>query len=553
MLIIVAVIAVAAVAIAGVQAVTSGWLGSTVGSLFSLCPERTALTVVADPTISPVVESVAAAFDKESGNCTVTEIRAQDSADTAALLASGAGGDVDAWIPDSTVWIERMQGTAVSLGRSAPDFVEGDSVATTPLVLAAPASRAADFAEEPPGWANLLGGTVGGLLPDPESFAASLAGLAQVQSISSAEDPREFAAAMIELGKTIPASSEEAFDSASTATRPTVVVTTEHEVASFNATEPVEPLIAIYPSDGTVALTYPFVTLTGAPSTQPTSETDSASGSSSTATAALLDELAEVVRAASEELSVEGFRNSDGDGTLSITGVVAEATATDAAVEGAAQLEILRSWSVINLRSRLLVVIDVSGSMLDPASNGLRRIDVFQLAAGEAVTKFPGEAELGVWVFSQNRVGTQDWEDLSPIAPLSDPAHAKEINDIIVSLPSRVYGDTGLYDTVLAAVTTARESYDPSKVNSVILITDGKNDDDNGIDLSTLLASLEEQNDPDKPVGVIMIGFGPDTDVDAMTKIAQATGGGAYVATVPEDLGTVLVDALSQRGCRPDC
>ncbi|MEY2847376.1 MAG: hypothetical protein RI885_41, partial [Actinomycetota bacterium] len=39
----------------------------------------------------------------------------------------------------------------------------------------------------------------------------------------------------------------------------------------------------------------------------------------------------------------------------------------------------------------------------------------------------------------------------------------------------------------------------------------------------------------------------------SMTQIAKATGGAAYSATKPEDLGLVLVDALSQRACRPNC
>ena len=98
-----------------------------------------------------------------------------------------------------------------------------------------------------------------------------------------------------------------------------------------------------------------------------------------------------------------------------------------------------------------------------------------------------------------------------------------------------------------------QETYDPSKVNSVLLITDGKNEDDNGISLDDLLAKLQATEDPKKPVPVIFIGFGPDTDLDAMTRIAKVTGGAAYSASKPEDLGNVLVDALSQRTCRPNC
>ena len=38
-----------------------------------------------------------------------------------------------------------------------------------------------------------------------------------------------------------------------------------------------------------------------------------------------------------------------------------------------------------------------------------------------------------------------------------------------------------------------------------------------------------------------------------LQRIARATNGGAYSASRPEDLGNVLVDALSQRTCRPNC
>ena len=201
----------------------------------------------------------------------------------------------------------------------------------------------------------------------------------------------------------------------------------------------------------------------------------------------------------------------------------------------------------------MLAVIDVSGSMEEPAENGLRRIDVFQQAAIAAMEKFSGEVEMGVWLFSTARNGDLDYEDVSPIAPLADLAHKQQIAGIIQSLPARLGGATGLYDTALAAVQRVRESYDPEKVNSVLLITDGRNEDENGIDLDTLLAELAKIDDPAKPVPIIMIGFGPDTDLGAMQRIAQATKGAAYSASKPEDLGTVLVDALSQRTCRPNC
>lgn len=555
----IALVAITAVAVAGVQFGAVSWVANVVAPLAGGCSEVRTVVVAADPSIAPALTSIAADFDEADGNCTATEIRPMVSADAAALFASGVGGDLDAWVPDSSAWLERVASTATSLGRTAPEFEISDYIASTPVVLATTASQVAGLSDTPISWAGLLSGTVGTLLPDPESSAASLAGLAQLKSVSSATDPRQFAGAMIAMGKTIPASAEAAFELVAEATLPTVVVTTEREIVAHNASSSGSPMIALYPSDGVVELDYPFVELLGDTQQSPTAGSGTNASAASTepssagAPREVLASLATAARSDASVLAQEGFRDADGGGTLRVAGVPETAAQAEPTVDAVVQIEILRAWSVLTLRSRLLVVIDVSGSMLDPANNGLRRIDVFQLAAGEALSKFSGEAELGVWVFSQNRVGTQDWEDLSPIAPLSDPAHVKQINGVVASLPERVYGYTGLYDTILAAVKRVKEDYDPSKINSVLLITDGYNEDDNGIDLKTLLKNLKAIEDPTQPVPVILIGFGPDTDLKSMTEIAQSTGGAAYSAAVPEDLGKVLVDALTQRSCRPNC
>lgn len=560
----VALVAVAALSLAGIQLGAIGWVSNAIAPLAGGCTETRPVVIAADPSIAPALTIVAAEFDEADGNCTETEVRSLVSADTAALFASGAAGDLDAWVPDSAAWLDRVASMADSLGRTAPELQITDYVASTPVVLATSASQVADLGDTPLSWESLLSGTVVTLLPDPEANTASLAGLAQLQSVSSAEDPRQFAGAMIAMGKTIPQTSEEAFGLATDATLPTVVVTTEREVATYNSASESSPMIALYPTDGTVELTYPFVEVISGDEEADTSTSATSTSTGASAAAAseivaadapqrLLTALAAATRSSAEVLAKEGFRDADGGGDLRVTGVPETATEAKPTADAAVQIAILRSWSVLTLRSRLLVVIDTSGSMLDPANNGLRRIDVFQLAASEALSKFSGEAELGVWAFSQNRIGTQDWEPLSPIAPLSDPAHVAQINGVVASLPDRIYGYTGLYDTILAAVKEVKEDYDPSKINSVLLITDGYNEDDNGISLSALLKNLKAIDDPNEPVPVILIGFGPDTDLKSMTEIAQSTGGAAYSAAVPEDLGKVLVDALSQRSCRPNC
>jgi len=548
---------VAAVAVVGV--VASGvflWVGGYLNPLFAAadagCADSERIVIVADTTIAPALTDIAEDFDAASETCVQTKITSQDSADTSAVLASG-GLDADAWIPESVVWVDRMSATAASLGQTPPEVEVGEAVAATPVVFAAPATKAAQIASEPVTWSRVLGGGMPTILPDPEASSTSLAGLLALRGHSSPDDPRQFAGAMIELGKSIPASTGAAFAALAAVQQPSVVITSEAQVAAYNLEDPSETLVAAYPADGTVLVDYPFVRLPARADAGKASTADGAASATQTR-AELLTAFAAAARDATDRLAADGFRAPDGAGTIDVAGLAAEGPVGAATeLDAAAQLEILRAWAVLTLRSRMLAVIDVSGSMEEPAESGLRRIDIFQQAAIGAMEKFSGEVEMGVWVFSTARNGDLDWEDLSPIAPLADQAHKAEIAGIIQSLPARLGGATGLYDTTLAAVQRVRESYDPEKVNSVLLITDGRNEDENGIDLDTLLAELAKIDDPTKPVPVIMIGFGPDTDLAAMQQIAQATKGAAYSASRPEDLGTVLVDALSQRTCRPNC
>ena len=548
---------VAAVAVVGV--IASGvflWVGGYLNPLFAAadagCADSERIVIVADTTIAPALTDIAEDFDAASETCVQTKITSQDSADTSAVLASG-GLDADAWIPESDVWVDRMAATAASLGQTPPEVEVGEAVATTPVVFAAPATKAAEIASEPVTWTRVLGGGMPTILPDPEASSTSLAGLLALRGHSSPDDPRQFAGAMIELGKSIPASTGAAFAALAAVQQPSVVITSEAQVAAYNLEDPSETLVAAYPADGTVLVDYPFVRLPARADAGKASTADGAASATQTR-AELLTAFAAAARDATDRLAADGFRAPDGAGTIDVAGLAAEGPVGAATeLDAAAQLEILRAWAVLTLRSRMLAVIDVSGSMEEPAESGLRRIDIFQQAAIGAMEKFSGEVEMGVWVFSTARNGDLDWEDLSPIAPLADQAHKAEIAGIIQSLPARLGGATGLYDTTLAAVQRVRESYDPEKVNSVLLITDGRNEDENGIDLETLLAELAKIDDPTKPVPVIMIGFGPDTDLAAMQQIAQATKGAAYSASRPEDLGTVLVDALSQRTCGPNC
>jgi hypothetical protein len=169
----------------------------------------------------------------------------------------------------------------------------------------------------------------------------------------------------------------------------------------------------------------------------------------------------------------------------------------------------------------------------------------------------PDQTDLGLWTFSTHLNGSQDYRTEVPIGPLSTRLGSGTRRQAILSALGRVRpkptGNTGLYDSVLAAVRSLQMTYKPGYYNSLLVLTDGKNDDDHGVSLSNLLRTLKKESDPDRPVMVIFIGFGPDVDMAAMQRIAVQTNGEAYHALKPQDVQRILLETIARRICAPQC
>ena len=497
------------------------------------------LRVVADPSIAAALAKSAQGFDATTP-CVHTTVRSEKSADTASTLAVGGDAKADVWIPDSPAWEPRMQVLSWSLIRRAPLADFGPSIASSPLVFATPSENADAFDGQSLQWSTIADGDTPALLPEPAQNGSSLAALAEIKATADPGDDLAFSRDMIELGKTIPPTVADAFTDAEKAPTPTVVVTTEQSVVAQNESSPEHQFFALYPKDGTVSVSYPFVRVAG-PTTGDKNKDE------------LIDALERQFTTDAQTLAHAGFRTANAESDFAAKGVVANAPKTRPALDGGAQIGLLQSWSAITLRSRMLVVVDTSGSM-DEDAGGLSRIAVFQDAANSMLQLLPPQTDMGVWTFSTNQAGSQPWQQQTPILPLNDAAHAADVSRAYASLSGMVRGDTGLYDTVLAAVKAVQNGYDPRMVNYVLVVTDGRNDNPaGGLSLPDLLAQLKVLRNPAKPVPVIMVGMGPDTDVSAMSQIANATVGAVYTAEHPQDITNVLVDALAQRTCRPYC
>jgi len=89
--------------------------------------------------------------------------------------------------------------------------------------------------------------------------------------------------------------------------------------------------------------------------------------------------------------------------------------------------------------------------------------------------------------------------------------------------------------------------WDPRSVNSVVLLTDGQNQDSNGISLDALIEQLKGLVDPKRPIQVIAIGIGDDVSEAELTRITSTTGGGTFIARDPSAIGPIFIKALSLR------
>ena len=162
-----------------------------------------------------------------------------------------------------------------------------------------------------------------------------------------------------------------------------------------------------------------------------------------------------------------------------------------------------------------------------------------------------------LWTFSTELTPTTDYRELVPIGPLGPrpggPSGREALARSLAGVAPVRGGSTGLYDTVLAAVRKVRAGWEPGRVNSVVVLTDGENDDPAGIGLGQLLTTLKAEADPARPVLVIGIAYGPDSDQGALVAISAITGGTAYTAENPADVQRVFLDATGRRSCRPEC
>ncbi|MCA2211383.1 substrate-binding domain-containing protein [Jidongwangia harbinensis] len=515
-------------------------------------PGARPLHVAAAPEIAGVVADLAGAAgsDDSAGGCPRPVVTAVPAVEVADVIRNERGDRPDVWIPDSSVWVNRR----APAGRALPP--NNPSVARSPIVVAVAERTAAGLGwpSRTPELGDLLvpddgdaAGPVRFVLPDPGRSAATVGVLLGMQSDVAGD--RDGRATLARVLRAATRGSERA-DQLLTSLRPRprlAAPATEQQVWSHNAEHPQSRVVAAYQPGPGHAFDYPYVVLSNEESQRRQAER---------LRAVLTGEIGRW------RLLAAGFRDPLGraGADLATDPAVAPARpATGPAPDAERIDDATRALRSLTLGSRLLVVLDVSGSMATPVpgANGRTRLAVALEVLMNGLALYPDGARVGLWTFATNLDGKRDHREEVPTVALGrndDGTVGRErLARAFGGVTAVRGGGTALYDTALAAVRAVRRDWDPTRANSVVLLSDGRNDDRHGIGLDRLVDSLRAEHDPARPVRLTTIAYGPDSDRAALSTMSRATGGEMYSAPTPLRVREVILDAIGRRACRPDC
>ncbi|MFI9592492.1 substrate-binding and VWA domain-containing protein [Nonomuraea sp. NPDC052265] len=523
------------------------------------------LRVVATPDIHPALSKIAANYTKAmhsiDSKCVEVTVAKEGAAKTANGLAAGKSG-ADVWVADSSLLVGNVRNSPA--GSALPE--PAGSVAVSPVVLATAKSAAAKLSGSlTPSWAGMIaaanvanpdgpGRKVRVLALDPQKNSAGLAALlAAATSAKEAGQNKALVGALKEISGQL--ASDPAALLASLTVRSgskvPVGVASEQAVYAHNAKKPEAPVVALYPKEGTLSLDYPITVVTKDAAVQKAA-TDFRQDLGT-------DASKKILRAA-------GFRSPDGkagDALSKEKGFVPDKPEALPRPDAKTVASMVQTWSRLNLGTRLLTLLDVSGTMALPVpGTNMTRMQAINKIAMEGLGLFPADSDLGLWTFSTHMDGQgKDWKELVPVGPLAEStdgvlrkqALAKQFGQI----QAKATGDTGLNDTIKAAYGELTKTYQEDRINTLLILTDGAGNDDpdGGVTNAQILQYLKKTYNPKRPISILLIAFGPEAEAGRkqMNTLAKTTGGEAYIAKDVLQVRDFFLQGMERRLCAPSC
>jgi Ca-activated chloride channel family protein len=279
-----------------------------------------------------------------------------------------------------------------------------------------------------------------------------------------------------------------------------------------------EKLVAIYPSEGTFYSDNPYIAL-DAP------WVSAAQRKGAEAFGAFLADNVDAQTAARYSFRPADLKEKPRDPVNAANGVDRSQPTRVLGLPEPRILDAIKTtWRADRKPGNVLLVLDTSGSMgeanrLESAKGGLRT--------------FLKE------VAPQDRVGLTIFNDrvmpLEPIAPIG--ANRDTLRARIANLIAD--GGTAAYDATAEGVEQVRKLVDTSRINAVVLLTDGE-DTDSSKTADALVRELEAQGDSTRRVRVFTIAYsaGAQGAAENLARIAEASGGKSYTGDT-DDIETV--------------
>jgi Ca-activated chloride channel family protein len=554
--------------------------------------DEVTLAVTASSEKAQLMKQLAAAYMREGhaidGRCVRVEVTSKASGGAMAALAKGwdeaaDGPRPDVWTPASSGWVRLLEQRTLATDRPGLVPASIPKIAASPLVIAMPRPMAQalgwpnkqlgwsdvlELSQDDTGWARHghpewgqfrlgktnpnfstsgLNATIGAY------FAATRLSSDLTEKDLASPKTRKFVEgverSVVHYGDTtltFLSNLQRADDQGAGLSNISAVTVEEKSVWDYNQGNPTGdpatlgrhpkpkvPLVAIYPKEGTLLSDHPWLALT-AP------WVDDAKRKASADLLAYLQGAG--ARAKFQEFAFRDGQAKPGPLVTESNGLLRDEPKALLSPPAPRVLDkLLRSWASLRKPANVLLVMDTSGSMGEQVSGtGKSKLELAKQAARNSLSQFAGGDQVGLWMFSTQLDAETDYRELVSIGPMDSQRRAQLRERIDGLQPG---GGTGLYDTSLAAHQFVEGRASAEDINAVVLLTDGRNED-NGISLDNLLGQLRTEEGA-RSVRLFTIGYGEDADLDTLRRISQTTNAAAYDSSDPTSIDQIFTAVIS--------
>jgi von Willebrand factor type A domain len=510
------------------------------------------LTVAADPAIAPAIAEIGTAWTAThptvEGDCVRVDVTAKPSYEMSASLGTWAGGMIDVaskpfptpsdadlplvWIPESSYWLGRVR----VVDREMFDANTITSVASSPIVLAVPEELARGMEKElgqgvdaalinklaldPKGPKLKLG------LVEPRRDTAGMIGAMALADavVASQKDLPKLVKVYRSLAGTF-LDTEAAWKAMGSQTV-TGMPVSEQALLAYNAGGKTAPVAAVPLADAPT-LDFPYA----ARAHQPVKITAAAAAFR---TALIGSQYRSIL--AQHRLRLPDGSTSAGFPTgHGVTGspIHVQALTDMNKIRGA-----LTVWNAARTPSRIVAMVDATQSM-SVLLGAKPRMQVMREAALTGLALFSEDSQLGLWAYAGP--GSRNLVPLNDVGPANSTQRAMLAAAMNQATPAPT-DICPLYQSIVEGYKKLLDGYNFQMRNTLVVFTDGQ--DSSGQELRFVQKELELLADVTRPIRVVLLGLGPDINLEQLQGIAETTGGAAFQVNSPDEMQAIFLMAL---------